>query len=161
MFINNLVGQDFFHNNLQYSRLLGRIEVPFIVRSKSLNVSDIKANTDVNKLAPKEGPAELDHYETRYLWKFSDLKDQIIRWKEAGIISSQTKYYCVIAGNKFGGYRWHDWISLDMRDLELIGKMGSKLSTIIPAGDMTKEILDQFRAIAKNTVLDELGKLVK
>lgn len=82
------------------------------------------------------------------------------KWYQQGVINQDTRLYIVVGGRKWTkgkSYSWKEWMELPIADLELLGRMGSKLSGIYK-GDQTEEMVQDLRETIKEEIRTGLLK---
>lgn len=147
---------DYFKNSLTWTRYLGMVSVPKIVRTRSINVASIKTGSD--RVRPSEGPAEIEGHENVYLWPFEQVKKQLLQWRAAGVIPDTAKYIAWTQNPpmKYSVINFENFLELPMEDLVLINKMGSKLEGLYKPGD--PEMLKVLKTMMKDAVREGLTK---
>lgn len=149
---------DYFQNKLDWTRTLGKVEVPRIVKHKSINPAAIRNAGGTGRISPSEGPPEIDSMEDVYLWEFQSVKNQLEQWHHQGVISPTAKFIAWIPPNKWSVRSFREFMDLSLPDLELIARLGSKVTSILGPEAMSKEILQELRETAKATIKEELAK---
>lgn len=154
LFHETLYTTDYFKNGVDWTRYLGVVTVPKIVRRRSINPATIKSNTD--RVSPSDGPPEVESNEDVYLWPFEQVKKQIRSWREQGVIPQTAKFIAWVPPNKYSVINFEDFLELEIEDLVLINKMGSKLTGLYKPGDPA--ILQTLKAMMKDAVKEQLAK---
>jgi hypothetical protein len=145
-----MVASDYWQNKIDHTRILGRWERPSITRKWGLNPASLKSDSSPE---PGEiGDPEVDDFETVYDYEFSKIRDQLVKWKEKGIIGDKSIYY-VVSDRKYSmPYTWDQWLNLSITDLELLGQHGKKFGGLLKPGDpKTLEVL-------RETIQQEIQK---
>lgn len=147
---NRLWSHDFFHNLVEWSRgPLGVVEVPVITRKRSINVAAMKS--DDMRVSPYESEPEISRFDTVYLWEFEKYKDQLLRWRDEGIIPEDCHlYYWTTDGIKYKVQKFEDFINLSGDDLILLGKVGHRFSGILKGGDA--QSVEALRTLLKEEI---------
>jgi hypothetical protein len=110
-------------------------------------MSSITSN-DINSAKPENLPAEIDSVETKYLWEWSSIKDQLRKWYDSGIIAENCNFYLWLdANNKMGlkNISFDHFLDLDVEDLELLATHSIKYAGILKSGEPINVVLDQIR----------------
>lgn len=131
-FFDHLIAKDYFGNNVDHTRLIGRWEKPEITRQKFFDPMVLKTGSH----EPSEGEASVESTETVHEYEFSKIRDQLVKWKETGIIRENANYYVVVGSNKYSmPYTWDQWLNLSIADLELLGLYGKKFTGTMQLND--------------------------
>jgi hypothetical protein len=134
-FFDLMVAKDYFQNNVDHTRLIGRWEKPLITRQYGINPATIKNDKQPE---PTESEPSVESTETVYDYEFSKIRDQLVKWKETGIIGDKAIFYVVVDNRKYSmPYTWDQWLNLPMSDLELLGLHGKKYNALLTPGDPT------------------------
>ena len=73
------------------------------------------------------------------------MRDQLVKWKETGIIGDNAIFYVVVGNRKYSApYSFEQWLDLSISDLQLIGEYGRKFQGLMSAQDpQTLEVIKQ------------------
>jgi hypothetical protein len=100
--------------------MIGKVnDVPEITTHYSISPSTIRSDTAM--IEPVQSPPTIESTHDVYLWEFSAIVPQLKKWWADGTISPEANFYTVIGNNKYGGFTFEEFISLDLTDLELLG----------------------------------------
>lgn len=145
LFHEKLWTTDYFQNILDWSRYLGMVEIPVIVKKRGINVAAIRSDTD--KVSPTDGPPEIHNLEKKYLWEFSKYKNQLEQWYKDGVISPDCHMYCWVDENKYKVTSFENFVSLPIEDLILLGKIGRRFEGVLKPGDYNS--IETLRSLVK------------
>jgi len=158
VFHEHMATFDYFKNPVDHSRLLGKVEVPIIVKHFAINPSNIRSNQQ--QIEPSEQAAEIQGHETVYEYEFEASKPQLLKWRQTGVIDEYTRLYAWDEV-KYSVGKFEDFMRLPFDDLILLARVGNKLTGIFKPEDMTKEILEMFRQTIKQEVQQQQQGLTK
>jgi len=131
-FFDHMLTKDYFGNNVDHTRLIGRWDKPLITRQRYFDPNVLKTGSS----EPSEGGASIESNETVYDYEFAKIRNQLVKWKEEGIIGDKANYYVVVGSNKYSmPYSWDQWLNLSIADLELLGLYGKRLSGTMQLSD--------------------------
>lgn len=148
-FFDHMVAKDYFSNNVDHTRLIGRYDKPIITRERFFDPATLKTGNS----EPSESQPSVESTETVHEYEFSKIRDQLVKWKEAGIIGDNAKYYVVVGSAKYSmPYTWDQWLNLSIADLELLGLYGKKFVGTMQLNDpKTLQVL-------RETIQNEIQK---
>ena len=69
------VAKDYFQNNVDHTRLIGRWEKPLITRQWFYNPATLKTGNQ----EPTESQPSVESTETVYDYEFSEIRDQLVK----------------------------------------------------------------------------------
>lgn len=150
-FFDLMIAKDYFTNTVDHTRLIGKWERPVITQQYGIDVHSLRSTSQ-----PESGPIGdpvVESIETVYDYEFSKIKDQLVKWKETGIIGDNAIFYVVIENRKYSApYSWEQWLNLSIQDLQLLGEHGRKFTGLMSAQDpKTLQVL-------KETIQQEIQK---
>lgn len=145
---------DFFKNTLDHSRVVGKYSYPRIVTSQGINPATLEYGTGQAPM-PSALYAQIESVEERYDWSFEEIKPQLLKWYDEGIIDENTNLYAWSGTRKYTVNEWDQFINLNLSDLILINKVGERA---IGLYSDPKEILEAARQTAKAELTKTLQK---
>src|SRR6476619_2787405 len=80
---DHCVAKDYFQNNVDHTRLIGKWDRPVITQKHGINVHSLRSDSQ-----PESGPIgdpEVESVEEVYDYPWEQMRDQLIKWKESGI----------------------------------------------------------------------------
>lgn len=150
-FFNHMIARDYFQNSVDWTRLIGKWERPIITHKWGLNPATLKSDS-----RPEPGPIgdpEVESIEEVYDYEFSKIRDQLVRWKDKGIIGDKAIFYVVKDNRRYSmPYTWDQWLNLSIEDLELLGLHGKKYNALLTPGDPTA------LQLLRETIKQEISK---
>ena len=149
-FFDHMVAKDYFQNNVDHTRLIGKWDKPIITRQFGINPATLKSDSAPE---PTESEASIESVEEVYDFPWEQTRDQLIKWKESGIIGEKAIFYVVVNNRKYSmPYTWDQWLNLSISDLELFGLHGKKYNALLTPGDPTA------LQLLRETIKQEISK---
>ena len=99
--------------------------IPEIVTRHSINPSMVRSDSAM--VEPQAQPPGIVGTHEEYQWEWAKIKPQLLKWKESGVISDDTKYYVIVASKKYGKHTFEEFINLSIDDSDLFGKFGARV----------------------------------
>ena len=150
-FMEKLVAIDYWGNKIDWSRRIGKFEVPILTHKWGLDPTTLKSDSQ-----PEPGyvdDPEVDSWEEMYPYEWHSMRDQLLKWKEQGIINDKSIFYAVIGGRTYSmPFSWDQWLNLSIQDLELLGLHGKKYNALLTPGDPTA------LQLLRDTIKQEIAK---
>ena len=112
-FFDHMVAKDYFQNNVDHTRLIGKWDKPLITQRYGINAYSLKSDSQ-----PESGPIGdpvIESTDTVYDYEFSKIRDQLVKWKETGVIGDKAIFYVVVGNQKYSAIS----LNLSISDLEL------------------------------------------
>jgi hypothetical protein len=158
-FHNYCVTKDYFGNIVDYTRLVGKYQVPVISKQYGLNPGSIRSNSNVNEMMEaQEKNVHVSGMQDVYEFEWSAIKPQLQEWYRKGIIDDNTNLSAQIGDRKYTVRRWEDFINLGIDDLVLLGEAGNRFQSILQGQTITPEILSTLREKMKSEVIAEISR---
>ncbi len=150
-FFDLMIAYDYFQNKVDHTRLIGHWSKPFITRKWGLDPLTLKS--DSRPEPGQIGDPEVDSTEEVYDYPWEQMRDQLVKWKESGIIGDKAIFYVVKDNRKYSmPYSWDQWLNLSMSDLELLGLNGKKYNALLTPGDPSA------LQLVRDTIKQEISK---
>jgi hypothetical protein len=150
-FFEHLWTKDLLGNYIDHTRELGRYEVPNIAITSAYD-----RNQDQSQLVLSTVSSQIVNVEMKYEWEFEQIKPQLQKWYDEGIIDENTQFTvwprCT---RKYTVNSWDEFINLSLQDLTLIGRVGPVAQGL---GFNTPE---SILAKAKEVAKEEMDKILK
>lgn len=148
-----LATADYWNNPVQWTRLVGKFDLPEIVQRYGLNPNSITNEQQ----KPTALPAEIQSVDTVYEFEFESIKNQLKEWYKKGIIDENTHFYVEVDGRKYGNKHlsFEQFISLPIEDLVLLANYSGKLTGVFNPNDPT--MLEMLRKTVREQMLSGLA----
>jgi hypothetical protein len=140
-----MITKDYFKNKIDHTRMIGKFEMPVITSTYAINPSSIRSDTAM--IEPIQSPPQIESTHEEYIYEWNEVKGQLLKWKEQGIINDQTNFYIQSGSDKHGKFSFEEWLNLPMDDLMLLSRYRDRLGTFTnePMAERLSTLREQLK----------------
>jgi hypothetical protein len=149
---------DLLGNPHDWTRVLGKFSIPVFSTEFAMSVDE---NDPSQVTEGSAGGTSIERVETRYLYPWEQVKEQLQTWVKEKILDPDTCNYTIIygtAGRKYTVQSFEEFLELDLDSLLLLNRIGLQTAGLQLSN---KEILSMARSKALENVTKSLGQEVK
>ena len=152
----SIATKDHWGNSLMMPLLLGMYDIPTFNRTFSFDPYQKHTTSGPEDMGPTPSAAFVDGFETIYTYEWNSVKDQILAWRQDGIIVDSAKFI-VWSDKKYSVPSFENWFNLSVDDNIMLNMAGSRFDALYDKGDPVslEKVKEIIRSELQKSVINQ------